>query len=245
MVQLKIDPLYRTPEIVKKLQDFEIQESEQSDLVLSWSKKDNWCLKDSEDRKLEINFDQNRRDYHRTHKGSGELIARALGIKDDVETVVDLTAGLGIDSVFLAQLGFSVISLERNPILAFLLQEAQGKTSRAEVRAIQFKQASAVDFLSSFKIEGSVSCYFDPMFPEKKKTALPRQEMVVFRNMVGDDEDALETLEAALKLPFSRVVVKRPLRSPVIKTGPAFQLTSKLLRYDVYYPKSQKVGESS
>lgn len=50
--------------------------------------------------------------------------------------ILDLTAGLGIDAVFLSQLGFQVTSIERNPLLVFLLQEAQKKTNREEIKKL-------------------------------------------------------------------------------------------------------------
>lgn len=243
MVQLKIDPAFRSHELLQQLATYGLQESSSSDYFLSLSKEKNWVITDLAGRKLEIDFDHNRRDYDRSHKGFAELLARALGAKDSVSSVLDLTSGLGIDAVFLSQLGFNVMSIERNPLLAFLLKEAQIKSTRDEVKKIEFHLADAQDFLAQFKVEGAMSCYFDPMFPEKRKSALPRQEMLVFRNLVGEDLDATKTLESALSLPFSRVVVKRPLRAPVLIAKPAFQLSSKLLRYDVYYPESKKDGK--
>ncbi len=240
MVQIKLDQRYFSDEVASYLDEqYGIQVKEKAEWTLTKSKNDNWMLVDSALRKLEIDFDLNKHDYQRTHKGSGELIARALGIKDNIKNVVDLTAGLGIDAVFLSQLGFNVISIERNPVLVFLLHEAQKKTLRPEVRSIQWKLADSRIFLTDYQISQPTSCYFDPMYPEKKKSALPRQEMVIFRELVGADTDAQGTLQLAVQKGFVRTAVKRPLKAEVLLESPDFQLSSKLVRYDIYYPRTQ------
>ena len=77
--------------------------------------------------------------------------------------------------------------------------------------------------------------YFDPMFPEKTKSALPRQEMVFFKALVGTDEDGSEVLKATLKLKkIKRVVVKRPLKAPVLGLKPTGEIKGKLIRFDIY-----------
>jgi 16S rRNA (guanine1516-N2)-methyltransferase len=50
----------------------------------------------------------------------------------------------------------------------------------------------------------------DPMFPQKKKrSALPRKEMVLLREVVGEDIDAADLLAAARACARQRVVLKR------------------------------------
>lgn len=240
MVQVNVDPSFHSKELQAHLDTLDIVVSDKSKWVLTKSKADNWLLVDSAKRKLEIDFDGKRQDYHRVHKGSGELIARALGIKENIKNVLDLTAGLGIDAVFLSQIGFEVTSVERNPLLFFLLQEAQKKSKREEVKRIKWVLADSRIFLTDYKITEPTSCYFDPMYPEKKKSALPRQEMVVFRELVGADEDSESTLKLAVYKGFTRTAVKRPVKGEVLLEGPDFQLTSKLVRFDIYYPRSLK-----
>jgi 16S rRNA (guanine1516-N2)-methyltransferase len=237
MVQIKVDPAFLTKNLENNLKSLGLHLSSQSQWLLTKSKNDNWILIDSEKRKLEIDFDQNKRDYQRVHKGTGELIARALGVRDQVKSVIDLTAGLGIDAVLLAQIGFRVVSLERNPLLIFLLKEAQNKTQRKEIKEITWVHADSKIFLESLKISEPTSCYFDPMYPEKKKSALSRQEMVIFRELVGADDDGGETLKLALQKNFVRIAVKRPTRAEALIARPDFQLESKLVRFDIYYPR--------
>ena len=76
--------------------------------------------------------------------------------------------------------------------------------------------------------------YLDPMFPQKKKSSLPRKEMVLFRSLVGDDTDSEELLQIALKTAKERVVVKRPLKSAPILKEPQHSFEGNSVRYDLY-----------
>src|SRR5690606_9993822 len=77
--------------------------------------------------------------------------------------------------------------------------------------------------------------YLDPMFPERQKSALVKKEMRIFREVVGDDEDAQDLLEVALQIATKRVVVKRPRKSETIgPRKPGHQLIGTSSRFDVY-----------
>lgn len=238
MVQVKLAPsvLSQVPDLKQRLRPFQIQISETSDYELGFD--ESFWVRDNEGRKLQIDFDNNKKDYDRSHKGRGEPLAKALGIKDGIEHVVDLTAGLGIDAVFLTQVGFRVTALERHPLVAFLLTEAKARTTRDDLKNLEIKFVGSEDYLAQAQFSKPTSAYYDPMYPEKKKTALPRQEMVLFRNLVGADLDSETLLKKAMQCPFHKIVVKRPLRAETVIDKPAYQLKTKLLRYDVYYPRT-------
>jgi 16S rRNA (guanine1516-N2)-methyltransferase len=207
--------------------------SEFENFVLS--KKDSLVtLVSSAGLKLSFDFDQNKTDYHRKSRKSQEPIIKALGFSHGIRQVVDLSMGLAIDSVFFAQAGFQVTSVERNPLLHYLAKSAQMNSLRPEVKSIDFVCSDAKTFIKLHQFKVPMSAYFDPMYPHKKKSALPRQEMVLFRSLVGSDEDAAETLKTALEHNFQRVVVKRPLRAEPLASKVSYSLESKLVRFDVY-----------
>lgn len=190
-------------------------------------------MQDFSGNKFKIDFINDKKNYLKTKQSmKKELIARAMGSGRYGNKILDLSAGLGIDSVFLAQLGFSVTALERNPLIYFALSEAQKQSSELKV---DFIFSNALDFLQNTEGEFPV-IYFDPMFPEKTKSALPRQEMVFFRQMVGADEDSSQVLEAAIKRKgVRRVVVKRPIKAPWLgERKPQSSIEGKLIRFDIY-----------
>lgn len=181
--------------------------------------------------KFSIDFNENKLNYGKIKSSlKKELISRALGSGRYGLKILDLSAGLGIDAVFLAQLGYSVVALERNPLIYLALNEAISKTSMLDLK---FVFADGLNYLQNQKFVADV-IYFDPMFPEKSKSALPRQEMVFFRSLVGQDMDAIQVLQMAIKVPnIKRVVVKRPLKAPAL-LKPQSVVSGKLIRFDLY-----------
>lgn len=197
---------------------------------------DRLVVRDQEKRKLEINFDENHLDYQRRgHRGKNELIAKALGVSKGNRKILDLSVGMGIDSVFLSQLGFQVTGVERSSVLFALLQQAFLLSQKTELKNYQLIHADALEFLRTHRGACDIDAiYFDPMYPHKRKSALPKQEMVIFRDLVGSDDDASLVLQEALNWPIKRVVVKRPLQAEELLPGVGHSYEGKVVRYDTY-----------
>jgi 16S rRNA (guanine1516-N2)-methyltransferase len=179
--------------------------------------------------------------------GSGQMIARAVGIQPGVRPlVVDATAGLGRDAFVLAQLGCVVTLIERQPLIAALLEDGlQRALADAEVATIVSRMhllgGDAIDLLHAWAGEQPQVVYLDPMFPQRHKSALVKKEMRLFRHLAGDDDDAPALLAAALALATHRVVVKRPRQAPAISGAkPGYALDGKSSRFDIYPKKSLK-----
>lgn len=220
------------------------------DFTLAKNKEDNWSLNQSQDQKskdiisMALDFDQSK-DYKRVVKKKEDLLFKALGQPKSSLNVLDLTCGLAIDAVHLVSLQAEVTSLERNPILYFLLKQAQKKCVEGRVQSINIQFCDALTFLQ--QNEGLHRrfdvLYFDPMYPEKKKkSAKPRKEMQLFRNFVGEDEDAEEVFQQMTRTEVPRLIVKRPNKSEILNcTSPSYLkpivYQGKLVRYDVYRRK--------
>jgi 16S rRNA (guanine1516-N2)-methyltransferase len=187
---------------------------------------------------LRLDFVADKANYLRPlKKGKGELLARAIGLNKKFFDVVDLTTGLAQDAVVLARLGCRVRGVERSPWIFPLLEDAQvqAKGKLEWIERLHFYQGEASEFLRQLKKEEYPQViYLDPMFPEKKKTALPRKEMQIFRQLIGDDLDAVALLEQALNCATERVVVKRPLKAPDLGPGVLHRFIGSSVRYDLY-----------
>ena len=166
-----------------------------------------------------------------------EALARAMGLKaNHSPSILDATAGLGRDSFLLASLGFKVNMLERSPIIHALLKN--GMARAATLPALQNMQLTHADTITWLKNceEKPDIIYLDPMFPERKKTALPKQNMLIFHDIVGEDLDAERLLAEAMTCATKRVVVKRPRLATKISANfaPSFSITGSSNRFDVY-----------
>lgn len=164
-------------------------------------------------------------------------LARALGKHN--KTVIDATAGLGQDAFLMAAMGYQVLALERSPVLAALLDDAitASATDPKLSRALRGRLTTiAGDARSLIPLQPPVDViYLDPMFPPKRsKSALPKRELVLLRELVGEDPDAEQLFSVATQYARNRVVVKRPLYAPSLAREPDFSQTGKLVRYDVY-----------
>lgn len=173
--------------------------------------------------------------------GSGQMIAKAVGIQPGIRpSVLDATAGLGRDAFVLASLGCDMILIERQPLIAALLEDGLARgLADAEVRAVvqhmQLRHGNAIELMQQWQGEPPQVAYLDPMFPHREKSALVKKEMRLFRPFVGDDLDASALLEAAMALASHRVVVKRPRKAPCIEgPKPGYSLEGKSSRYDIY-----------
>lgn len=174
--------------------------------------------------------------------GTGQLVARAVGLQKTRQTlhVLDATAGLGQDAFVLAGLGCRLTLMERSPVIHALLADglARGRLNAVVapvVARMELVHGDSARWLS--EAEGAVAdvIYLDPMFPHRDKSALVKKEMRVFRELVGSDADAGGLLAAALEHARYRVVVKRPRKAPALAgPAPAAKVEGKTSRYDIY-----------
>lgn len=176
--------------------------------------------------------------------GSGQMIAKAVGVKSGIRPrIADVTAGLGRDSFVLATLGCQVHMVERSPIIHELLFDGLSRACLSVeiadiIERMTVHNADSIQWLSQTKEVLDV-VYVDPMYPHTTKSAQVKKEMLLFRDVVGADQDSSTLLEAALDTAEARVVVKRPRKAPAIEMAssnvkPSYQLEGKSSRYDIY-----------
>lgn len=183
--------------------------------------------------------------------GKGQAIARAVGLKKlRKPRVADLTAGLGRDAFVLASLGCDVTLLERSPVVHILLQDGLHRALQSDdvnvreiVSRMHLVHADSLEWLDS-KGERFDVIILDPMFPERRKSALVRKEMRFFHDLVGSDSDAAGLLELARTRCEHRVVVKRPARAAFLGDHkPSFSIAGKSTRFDIYLAAMQQPAE--
>ncbi len=186
--------------------------------------------------------------------GKGQAIAKAAGLnKGAVPTVLDATAGLGRDAFVLASLGCQVKMVERNPVVAALLEDGLQRAKQdPEIGGWVSERLSLVHassqgvlnhLLNQCDFDRPDIVYLDPMYPhpEGKKSALVKKEMRVFQSLVGADNDADSLLEPALHLARKRVVVKRPNYADwLAQQKPSMAIETKKNRFDVYVKAAMK-----
>lgn len=194
-------------------------------------------------------------------------IAKAIGLKSIYQQpavrVIDTTAGWGEDAWVMASLGCHVLMIERNPLIAAMLNDAIARERARspqtvgrlrvvndDATAILNRLASGQSLVSQHEVvlKDSVwdetsanpqhACaadviHLDPMFPGEK-TSAEKKPIRLLRRLVGDDPDSQALYEAAMALKVKRVIVKRPPHGQALGDKPQITIAGKASRYDVY-----------
>ena len=171
-----------------------------------------------------------------------ELLVRAAKVKPadgGPLRAVDATAGLGEDALLLAAAGFSVRLFERNAIIAALLRDTMERASRIPelvetVSRMEVSETDSVDALRSLDFEPDV-VLLDPMFPQKGKDAAAKKKLQMFQQLECPCDDEGTLFEAAIAASPRKIVVKRPVKGPLLAgRKPDYSLEGKAIRYDCY-----------
>jgi 16S rRNA (guanine1516-N2)-methyltransferase len=177
--------------------------------------------------------------------GRGQAIAKAIGLKSGITpTVLDTTAGLAGDAFVLASLGCPITLIESSSILFSLLENALERATLND----GFKQiaqqgfiiinCNANDYIFEQRTNNKTPpdvIYIDPMYPERKKSALVKKDMQILQRLHGEQDDASTLLDNALLFAKKRVVVKRPTHAKTLnEKKPNTCIKSKKTRYDIY-----------
>lgn len=156
-------------------------------------------------------------------------LAQACGAIRGELKILDACAGFGTDGLLLAMLGCEVTLVERNCLIWLLLRDFAQSFDRVEVLSADCKTVLVADTVWDV-------VYLDPMFPQRKKNALPNLGLQNLRYLTQSDESIVD-LEQLVCLGLTkannRVVVKRRIKDPLEK-GVDFQVKGKSIRFDVY-----------
>ncbi|MFW5426883.1 MAG: class I SAM-dependent methyltransferase [Methylophagaceae bacterium] len=190
-----------------------------------------------------IDFEQGKNAHRRQFGGGrGQPLAKAIGLKKGATpTIIDATAGFGRDAFVLANLGCKITLIERNPLIAILLDDAlQRAAENPDINEVIARMSlindNAIHYLSNLENDLRPDViYLDPMYPSREKSALVKKDMRLLHELAGPDTDSEQLLTTARVTALKRVVVKRPKSAPLVgEQKPDTSIESKNTRYDIY-----------
>ena len=168
-----------------------------------------------------------------------ELLVRAARVRGvEGPRVVDATAGLGEDSLLLAAAGFEVTMCESDPVIALLLADALRRAAAESQLAgivcrMTLVEADSVEVLGGLQAPPDV-VYLDPMFPSRTKSAAVKKKFQLLHHLEAPCADEGALMDAALAACPRRIVVKRPVKAPVLAgVRPSHSVSGKAVRFDV------------
>ena len=170
---------------------------------------------------------------------NNEMLVKAAKIKGQARglTLLDATAGMGEDSLLLAAAGFNIKLFESDKVIAALLKDCLRRASDDPmlsdiISRMELTEGDSIAAMKSLPYSPDV-ILLDPMFPERRKSALVKKKFQLLQQLESPCSDEEELLEAAIKANPRRIVIKRPLKGPYLAgRKPDYSLNGKAIRYD-------------
>ena len=128
---------------------------------------------------------------------------------------------------------------EQNPVVAVLLKDALRRAKKhpklKDIAArMQLVEGNSIDELKS-RVDDIDLIYLDPMFPGRQKSGLINKKLQLIQKLEPPCSDEVKLFEAAIQAKPSKIIVKRPLKSPFLAgKNPTYELKGKAIRYDCY-----------
>lgn len=168
-----------------------------------------------------------------------EMLAKAVKSNELGLKAIDATAGMGEDSFIIAASGYEVTLCEQNPVIAVLLKDAIRRAKKnialKEIASrMHVHEGDSVKYMSEM-VDKVDLIYLDPMFPKRQKSGLINKKLQLIQKLEPPCSTEEELFGAANKAGASKIVVKRPLKSPNLAgKNPNYVLSGKAIRYDCY-----------
>lgn len=169
---------------------------------------------------------------------ANELILKACKLNKEM-SVIDGTAGFGIDGLILASTGARVTFIEQNPILFLMLIFEQQKMSQNPNWQKLMARITIVFGDSNEIIKQKPKhdlIYLDPMFPNDSYKGSVNKNMQVLHEFITPPSfnDEMTLFETAMAN-CDKLIIKRPLSAPNFAGKlPIQSVNNEVIRFDVY-----------
>ena len=194
-----------------------------------------------------VDFQHPRIQHRLATSTRSEGLLKAVGLDKNSSqfSVLDATAGMGVDAYMLAASGCRVLMLEKSGIMAALLHDGlkRGRNSGdtrlcQELQNLTLKRVDSNDYLELIKAgqEETVDVItLDPMFPPRQKSAKVKKTMALMQEFLPPNEDIESLLGKACECAAKRVVLKRPGKmSKQPDPKPDFQIPGRACHFQVF-----------
>lgn len=173
------------------------------------------------------------------HKINSELLNKALGKKQKYRTILDATAGMGVDSMILAGLGLNVLAYEVSAPIYLMLKDGLSRAQK-DGRLTDIASRVSLKFGNSLTCKDAVDViYVDFMFSKDDKKSKSKKDMEIFKKItiLPEEDQVIENLNKYMNLNFKRLILKRPLKAELFRIGKySHSVEGKAIRYDIYLP---------
>lgn len=179
--------------------------------------------------------------FTRLQNPNRELLFQLINAKNKKFNIIDVTAGLGIDALLMANMGHRVTLIERNQTLVQILDYVVTNKVLPGVENLHLVNADSQEYLQ--QITGIPDIiYIDPMFQDNQ-SAKPKKNMQLIdmflqteANSCSHNDDNETLFKLAYQLAKTKIIVKRDNKQDPLVINPkaSYSKKGKTIRYDVY-----------
>lgn len=132
----------------------------------------------------------------------------------------------------MANAGASVVMVEKNPLMAALLEDCLSRLCNPQLRSrISLVWSCAKHVLETLSLPEVI--YFDPMHPKRVKTALVKKHLHVLQSFIPPNDDVIDLITLARLNNPQRLVLKWPAKQ-IPPLRPNFSYHGKTIDYHIY-----------
>jgi 16S rRNA (guanine1516-N2)-methyltransferase len=194
---------------------------------------------DDELRSLNIDFLSGPIGWRLNRSEHEKHIKKALGKSLDPLNIFDATAGMLADTVIFLSLGHKVVACEQSKIIYLLISDAceRAKASLPFLDNLTLFNGDARNIYNEKKDIDFDVIYLDPLYPKTKKASKGSGEIDLLRKIIDLEgvEDAGDSIFYAFQgADCKKIILKRPIKAPLICNKINYQIKGKSTRFDIY-----------
>lgn len=169
---------------------------------------------------------------------NSELLLKIAKLNNTM-SVIDGTAGFGIDGLILASTGANVTLIEQNPMLFLMLKTEQLKMSQHKnwqklMSRIDIQFGDSGDILKNTNHVDLI--YLDPMFPNDSYKGAVNKNMQILHQFINPPtfDDEMNLFSSAMSQ-CQTLIIKRPISAPhFANMFPTQSMNNDVIRFDKY-----------
>jgi len=194
---------------------------------------------DNELRTLKVDFLRGSMGWRLNRPEHETQLKKALGKSTRELSIFDATAGMLGDSMIFLSLGHKVVSCEQSKIIYLLVKDAceRAQEELPFLKNLTLINGNSPDIHELNKNLDFDVIYLDPLYPQSKKSSKRSGDIALLKSAIelenikdiGD-----EIFHRFRNKAHKKIILKRPVKAPLICNKINYQIKGKSTRFDIY-----------
>ncbi len=188
-------------------------------------------------RELRIDFLKGAMGWRLRRPEHEKQLKKAIGKTTERLTIFDGTAGMLADSMIFLSLGHKVIACEQSKIIFLLIRDACKRSEEALpfLKNLKLVHGNSAEIYKSYNKSDLI--YLDPLYPDSSKSSKRSGDIELLRKAI--DLESIKDMGDEIFHEFrtsehKKIILKRPIKAPLICNKINYQIKGKSTRFDIY-----------